>query len=211
MSRTVDWYFDYVSPFPYLQLARFDSEMKKIIRPRPILFAALLDHWGHKGPAEIPSKARHTYYLAHWLAKSRSVPFLMPPRHPFNPLALLRLTLSLGAGFEVVEIIYRHVWGQGNDGQSADSLAALGEKLGVDDLETRTGDPAVKEKLKQSTAHAIERGVFGVPTLFLDGRLFWGEDATDMFRAYLKDPGLFDAPEFKRIEAVKPAAARRGA
>ena len=60
MTRTLDWYFDFISPFPYLQLARFDEFPEDVeIRPRPVLFAGLLNHWGQKGPAEIKSKARH--------------------------------------------------------------------------------------------------------------------------------------------------------
>ena len=60
MTRTLDWYFDFISPFPYLQLARFDEFPEDVeIRPRPVLFAGLLHPWGQKGPAEIKSKARH--------------------------------------------------------------------------------------------------------------------------------------------------------
>ncbi len=211
MGQFAEWYFDFVSPFPYLQMARFDDDMRRTIRPRPILFAGLLNHWGHKGPAEIPSKARHTYFLTHWIAKSRSVPFKGPPRHPFNPLPVLRLALSLGATFDVVETIYRHIWGEGQDGQSEESLAALGGKLGVNDIAARIGDPVLKTELRRSTDEAIARGVFGVPTLYLDDQLFWGDDATDMFMAFRRDPALFNAPEFKRMESITPAAVRGAA
>ena len=189
-------------------MARFDDEMRRAIRPRPILFAALLNHWGHKGPAEIPSKARHTYYLTHWIAKTRGVAFNAPPRHPFNPITVLRLALSLGASFDMVETIYAHIWGEGRDGQSQDSLEALCGKLGVTDLEARANDPEIKQELRQSTDEAISRGVFGVPTLFLDDQLFWGDDATDMFLAFRNEPELFDAPEFARISNITPAAVR---
>jgi len=211
MDHTADWYFDFISPFPYLQMARFDAALRREIRPRPILFAALLNHWGHKGPAEIPSKARHTYCLTHFMAQTRRLPFKGPPRHPFNPLAVLRLALSLGATFDVIETIYRHIWGEGQDGQSADSLAALARKLNVDDLEARISDPGVKQELQRNSDEALARGVFGVPTLFLNDRLFWGDDATDMFLAFRRDPAMFEAPEFKRLNTMTPAAVRRGA
>ncbi len=211
MDQTADWYFDFISPFPYLQMARFDDEMRRTIRPRPILFAALLNHWGHKGPAEIPAKARHTYYLTHWIAKTRGVPFKGPARHPFNPIKVLRLALSLGATFEVVETIYRHIWGEGQDGQSEESLAALAAKLGVSDVNARTGDPDIKQELRRSTEEAISRGVFGVPTLFLKDQLFWGDDATEMYLAFRNEPDMFEAPEYKRMKTVTPAAVRRPA
>lgn len=208
MRKAADWYFDFVSPFPYLQMARFDDDVRSVIRPRPVLFAGLLNHWGHKGPAEIPSKALHTYCLTHFIAKTRRLAFKGPPRHPFNPLAVLRLALSLNASFEVVEVIYRHIWGDGNDGQSPESLVALGAKLGIDDVDARIADNAVKAELRANTEEAITRGVFGVPTLHLDGRLFWGDDATDMYLAFRRDPTMFDVPEFKRLQTVTPAAVR---
>jgi 2-hydroxychromene-2-carboxylate isomerase len=207
--RTADWYFDYISPYPYLQLARFDELPATLaVRPRPVLFAGLLNHWGHKGPAEIPAKALQTFYYTRWLAEKRNLALVGPPRHPFNPLALLRLTLSLGSSLEVVRTVYAHVWGEGKDGQSPESLADLATKLGVADLETRLSDPALKAELKANTDEAISRGVFGVPTFAVDGGLFWGDDATELFVEFLSDPAMFERPAFARAAKITPAAHR---
>lgn len=209
MTRTADWYFDYVSPFPWLQLARFgDLPANLVVRPRPVLFAALLNHWGHKGPAEIESKARHVHQFVNWAARKRGLPLAGPPRHPFNSLAMLRLTEAAGATVETVRIAYAHVWGDGNDGQSEESVAALAEKLGVADPAAALADPALKAKVRANTDEAIGRGVFGVPTLVVDGRLFWGDDATDMLIDYLADPNGFDDPAARAFDDVKPAAQR---
>ena len=62
---------------------------------KPVLFAGLLGHWDMKGPAEIPAKRVQTYRYCHWLAEKRGIPFKAPPRHPFNPLPLLRLARML--------------------------------------------------------------------------------------------------------------------
>lgn len=205
-----DWYFDFISPYPYLQIARF-SELPDdlMIRPKPVLFAALLNHWGHKGPAEIPEKARQTFYYTHWLAEQRGLSFAGPPRHPFNPLALLRLAHSLGSHLDVVQTIFTHVWGEGHDGMAPESLAALAEKLGVDDLEVRLNDPANKEAVKANTEEAIARGVYGVPTFAVDKALFWGDDVTPMFADFLKNPALFEKPGFAKAESISPAAIRQ--
>ena len=68
MPKTADWYFDFVSPYSYLQCERL-LELPLAIRAKPLVFGGLLGHWGHKGPAEIPSKLPHTYRQVWWLAQ----------------------------------------------------------------------------------------------------------------------------------------------
>lgn len=211
MSRTAYWYVDYVSPYPYLQLARFAAFPDDLeIVVRPVLFAGLLNHWGHKGPAEIKEKARHFEKYCFWAAKKRELPFVGPPRHPFNPLAMLRLTEAAGATVEAARIGFAHLWGEGNDGQSEESIAALAAKLGVADHEARLADPALKAKVRANTDEAIARGVFGVPTFWCEGHLFWGDDVTDMFCDYLADPTLFDDPALAAFETRQAASERIG-
>ncbi len=66
----VDWYFDFVSPFAYLQSEQFALLGPKVsIRYRPVLFAGLLDANGQKGPAEIPAKRAFTFRFCIWRAK----------------------------------------------------------------------------------------------------------------------------------------------
>ncbi len=210
MTRQADWYFDFVSPFAYLQFEAFDRFPDDLaVSLKPVLFAGFLGHWEHKGPAEIPAKRRQTYRYCHWLAGKRGIPYKTPPRHPFNPLTVLRLAIALGAEFEAVGAIFRHIWAEGNDGQDPESLAALAASLGVEDLETRVGESAVKQRLRTNTEEAIERGVFGVPTFVVGGELFWGEDSTGMMVDYLADPELFQSREFERLDNLPAAAARK--
>ncbi|MHA1154011.1 MAG: 2-hydroxychromene-2-carboxylate isomerase [Alphaproteobacteria bacterium] len=209
MRRQVDWYFDFVSPFAYLQFQAFDRFPDDLaIDLKPVLFAGFLGHWEHKGPAEIPAKRRQIYRYCHWLAGKRGIPFKMPPRHPFNPLAALRLSLALGPDAGTVGAIFRHIWAAGNDGQDAASLAALAASLGVEDLEARVGDPAVKQRLRANTEEAIDRGVFGVPSFVVGEEIFWGEDATGMMLDFLADPKLFQSGGFERLDNL-PVAAQR--
>jgi 2-hydroxychromene-2-carboxylate isomerase len=175
----------------------------------PVLFAGLLGHWGSLGPAEIPAKRRQTYRYCHWLAAKRGMPFKTPPRHPFNPLALLRLTVSLDSEIAAVRTIFRHVWDSGEDGQDPESLRRLSADLGVDDLAARIDDPANKRALRDNTDRAVARGVFGIPTFAIDDELFWGDDVTDMLLDYLRDPALFKQGELARLADLPRAAERR--
>jgi len=210
MTRHADWYFDYVSPYAYLQLEAFDRLPADLeVRMKPVLFAGLLGHWEHKGPAEIPAKRRQTYRYCHWLAGKRGVPFKTPPRHPFNPLALLRLSIALDSDIDAIRAIFRHVWGTGHDGQALESLRPLAESLGVGDLESRIGDPSVKDRLRANTDAAIARGVFGIPTFAIGDELFWGDDVTDMMLDYLDNPDLFNQGGLDRLADLPTAAQRK--
>jgi 2-hydroxychromene-2-carboxylate isomerase len=210
VPRSADWYFDFISPFAYLQFEAFGRLPDDLeVRLKPVLFAGLLGHWEHKGPAEIPAKRRQTYRYCHWLAAKRGIPFKTPERHPFNPLGLLRLALALDAEPSAVRTIFRHVWGDGRDGQDHESLSALATALGVEDLAARIDDSAVKQRLRENTDEAISRGVFGVPTFAIGDEIFWGEDVTDMMLDYLDDPQLFRRGDWARLSDLPVAAARK--
>src|SRR5690348_9010873 len=91
------WYFDLISPFSYLHLKQFGRLPAELeIQYIPVLFAGLLKHWEHKGPAEIPAKRIYTYHHVSWLAARLGIPFRFPPSHPFNPLPALRLVIAAG-------------------------------------------------------------------------------------------------------------------
>lgn len=132
MSRTADWYFDFISPFAYLQFRHFERLPDDLeVRLRPVLFAGLLGHWQHKGPAEIPAKRVQTYRHCHWLAARLGIPFKTPPAHPFNPLRVLRLALALEATPHAVGTIFDYIWGEGGDVHSDAGFAALAQRLAV--------------------------------------------------------------------------------
>ena len=210
MTRQANWYFDYVSPYAYLQLESFHRLPDDIeVTLKPVLFAGLLGYWDNMGPAEIPAKRRQTYRYSHWLAHKRGIPFKAPPRHPFNPLAILRLSIALDSDIEAIRTIFRHVWGSGQDGQDPASLRPLAKSLGVEDLEARIGDQSVKDQLRRNTEEATARGVFGIPTFEIDDELFWGDDVTDMMLDYLENPELFKKGDLARISDLPVAAARK--
>ena len=207
MARLV-WYFDFISPFSYLQYAGYPELFRRPdIELRPVLFAGLLNHWGQKGPAEIAEKRKQTYRFVAWQARKLDVPLRFPPGHPFNPVHVLRLAVALGATREVVGTIYDFIWKEGRS--VADEWAELCARLKVSDANALIGVSDVKEQLRKNGEEAITAGVFGVPTFVVDGEKFWGVDATAMLLEYLTDPQLFNTAEMRRIDALPIAAERR--
>jgi 2-hydroxychromene-2-carboxylate isomerase len=204
-----DWYFDFISPFAYLQSERLASLAPRLsIRYRPVLFAALLGANDHKGPAEIPAKRTFTYRFAYWQAKKLGIALKFPPEHPFNPLPLLRLAIACDCMPDAVHRIFRFVWCDGRLPDLPIEWAELVADLGVPAAHERIADADVKAALRANTDEAIARGVFGVPTLAIGDALFWGADATDMALDYVAAGCRFDDPEYTRIDAL-PAGVQR--
>lgn len=196
----LDWYFDFISPFAYLQLEQFDRLPAHLsITFRPVLLGALLTHWDSKGPAEIPAKRRFTYRHAQFRAEQLGIPFRLPPAHPFNPLKLLRLAIAAGCTRSAVQEIFRFVWRDGGDPASDPALQMLGTRIGVADSAQAIARPDVKAQLRQNTEQAIALGVFGVPTFVLGTDLFWGEDATAMLLHCIAAPDWLQSDELRRI------------
>jgi len=206
---SLTWYFDFVSPFSYLQTYRFgDLPQGCTLTFKPVLFAGLLNHWGSRGPAEVPPKRVFTYRYAHWYAVRHGIPFRMPPAHPFNPLKVLRLCIALGATAESVQTIFQFIWAEGRAVDEEAEWKALGVRLGIDDAGNRIQSPEVKDALRKNTEEAAGRGVFGVPTFEVEGNLFWGMDATDMLVDYLSQHEVFSSAEMRRVSTI-PEGVRR--
>jgi 2-hydroxychromene-2-carboxylate isomerase len=200
--------FDVISPYAYLAFERLPQVLQGIsheVSYQPILFAGLLQHWGQKGPAEIAPKRDWTYRQVMWLAHQLGVPLQMPALHPFNPLGLLRLTLACTPGGLtpnrwVCEQVLRHVWRSGADAADAGRLAALAQRLAPQ------RDPAsaeVKDELRSATDEAAARGLFGVPTVEVDGRLFWGLDGLALLSGYLRGDPWFESADWANAATVQ--------
>lgn len=212
MQRLV-FTFDFISPFAYLAFERLPQVLQGCsyeVQYRPVLFAGLLQHWGQKGPAEIEPKRAFTFRQVHWLAQHHGVAMDTPAEHPFSPLPLLRLALACSADHlpnrRVVEAIFHHAWRGGADAVAPGRVAALAQQLApVHD----PASPAVKQALRHHTQAAVDEGLFGVPTLTLQGRHFWGLDTLPMLRDALQGGAWFDGPAWDREGAPRPGVQRR--
>jgi 2-hydroxychromene-2-carboxylate isomerase len=209
-SGAVVWYFDVVSPFSYLALPAVEAlSRRRRVLLRPIVFGAVLAHWGQLGPAEIEPKRLHTYRLCQFMAESAGVPMCFPPRHPFRSLNALRLLAALDAEPGAVRAAFEFVWAEGRDPGDQAEREALCARLGVGDYDALVAERGAKDRLRAWTDGAIAAGVFGVPTLAVGDALFWGVDAMPMAERYLDDPGLLARGEMARLAGL-PVGVRRG-
>ena len=212
MKRIAFW-FDVISPFAYLAFEHLPQALEGCsyeVQYRPVLFAGLLGHWGQKGPAEVEPKRQWTFRHIAWLSHTLKIPIDTPASHPFNPLPLLRLALACAQPGDlpnrrVVEALMRHVWRGGADASDPQRLRALAEQLAP--VRDPAGDD-VKRELRALSDEALQRGVFGVPTLDVDGRLFWGIDALPMVRAALHDDAWFRGSDWDAAAVQRPGVTR---
>lgn len=214
--KQLRFYFDPVSPYAALAFERLPDALVGCsyeVEYRPVLFAAILHAVGQKGPAEIESKRQWTFRQVAWTADQLGIPLQTPAQHPFNPLPLLRLAWAASRepggtpNRNVVEQIMRYVWrGQGADANDPARLGLLTAAVAP------AQDPAsdrIKELLRTGTEEALLRGVFGVPTIEVDGKLFWGLDALHMVAAYLKGEPWFASGQWEAAGASRPGVIRR--
>lgn len=210
--KRITCYLDFVSPFAYLAFERLPLALQGLswqVDYKPILFGAILKHYEHLGPAEIPPKRDWTYRHVLWLGHHLGVPLQMPAVHPFNPLGPLRLAMACGqdglVNRHVAETVFRHVWQGGAD---AADPARLAELAGMLQPARDPAGEAVKSELRANTDEAIACGVFGVPAFVVDGKQFWGLDSLPMLREYLEGNPWFDGGDWEAVQAL-PAMHRR--
>ena len=208
--KKIKWYFDFVSPYAYLQSAQLGDLVELAeIECIPILFAGLLDHWGQKGPAEIVPKKQFIFRQCLWRARKMGIPYNLPPKHPFNPLRALRLAVAIGAQVPTVQKIFRSIWVDGNLPDDDKGWLSIQNALGVMDANTLVADPKVKSILITNGESARLNGVFGVPTCLVGKEIFWGDDSLEMVVSYLKTPGMFEDKDMKSIDVLEETSRRQ--
>lgn len=208
--KHITFYLDFVSPYAWLAFAQLPEQLRGIschVRYRPVLLGALLKKYANPGPAGIPPKRDWTYRHAEWLGHAQGTPLHMPLHHPFNPLPLLRLALECSDDGCInrftAETIFRHVWEGGADALAPERLAALRTQLSA---QLRTDEQAAeraKALLRSNTEEASGAGLFGVPSLAFDERVFFGLDGLPMLRACLQGDSWFDQGRWEAAASVE--------
>ncbi|WP_428383483.1 2-hydroxychromene-2-carboxylate isomerase [Nevskia ramosa] len=205
---TADWYFDFISPYAYFASLKLEElSTRAEVRRHPVLFAALLNHWGQKGPAEVPKKREWTYRWCTWWAQQQNIPFCIPVCHPFNPVPYLRLAFAADCSRAAIDTIFASLWTTGADPTDPKVIQDLAARLNIDPASLE--QQSIKDALRASTNQAIENGVFGVPSFVIDKQLFWGADSMQFVDAYLADPSLFESSEMRKIDTLPIGVVRK--
>lgn len=208
--RELTFYLDFVSPYAWLAFAKLPDTLEGIschVRYRPVLLGALLKQYANPGPAGISPKRAWTYRHAQWLGQAQGTPLQMPQQHPFNPLPLLRLALECSDDGCInrftADALFRHVWEGGGDALAPERLTALRTRLQAQLRTDAEAASRAKALLRANTEAAVAAGVFGVPTLEVDGQQFFGVDGLPMLRACLQGEAWFGAGHWEAAASVE--------
>ena len=194
MTKTVEFYFDFGSPYSYLAykaLPAIAAAHGAQIVWRPMLLGGVFKATGNHSPAEVPSKSRWMHQdMQRWAARYGAV-FSFNPHFPINTLLLMRGAVGMqmrGPDFHrYMDAVFHAMWAEPRNLGEPAELAAVLRRAGLDaDVFLALAyDAAVKEQLKKHTEEAVARGVFGAPTFFVGEEMFWGQDRLDFVAAAL--------------------------
>jgi len=211
------FYFDYISHNAYIawtQVHALAERHGRTVEPVPVLFAGLLNATGQLGPAEIPAKARWMIRDLLRKAAELAVPFEPPASHPFRPLLPLRVSSLPMPDRErrgLVDALFRATWAESVDVSDPEAVARVADSAGLDGaaLVSAAANPEAKQRLRRQTDEAIAAGVFGVPTLIVDGELFFGYDDHVWVEKFLRGVDPLDREAAAAFARVRATASRR--
>ena len=187
MKKTVEFYFDIVSPYSYLASKRIENiatNCQAELIWRPFLLGGVFKAVNNQPPAMLPARGKSMLKDLHRNSKFYGIPFAMPKNFPGNSLLAMRVLAGL-VDNEIPVMAHKLYQAYWVDGQDI-SDATVVEKLVGADLIELANSTDVKEKLKQTTSEAVKRGAYGAPSIFVDDQLFFGHDRLMFVEAYLQ-------------------------
>jgi len=189
MAKRFEFWFDLGSPAAYLawkRLPRFLQRTGASVAYKPMLLGGVFKAQGNASPVTIPAKGKWLLGDLQRYARRDGVPLGYPPGFPINTLTLMRQAIGLQMRkperfTAYVDAMYDAIFGRPRDMRDEKLVAETLAAAGFDPAEilALAADAEVKQTLIRNTEAAVARGVFGAPTFFVDGVMFWGQDRMD--------------------------------
>jgi 2-hydroxychromene-2-carboxylate isomerase len=203
MDKILDFYFDYSSPFAYLASERIESVAAKHGRRivwHPILLGAVFKVTGQVPLTQAPLKGDYSMHDFSRSAREHQISYHHPDPFPVASIGACRATLWLrdnpDAAMQahttnLVHAIFRAYYTQGRDITKPEVLADIASSLDLDveKMSTALSEQSIKDALRNEVESAIALGIFGAPTMIVDGEAFWGQDRVDQLDRWLESGG----------------------
>ena len=199
MSDSLDFYFDFSSPYGYLASERIDGIAAKHGRGvtwRPMLLGAVFQKIGGSPLVDQPMKGPYSQHDMLRSARLHGIAFNVPDNFPVNSIAACRAYYWLADGdpttaHNFAQALYRGYFVENRDLSQQETVVGAAQTLGVDGdaLVAAVQDQAIKDRLRAENDAALDRGVFGSPTVFVGDEMFWGHDRLEMIDRWLETGG----------------------
>ena len=183
MSKSIDFYFDFISPYSYLaheQIKNIKKEKDIIFNYKPILVGGLHNLQGITAPAFIKPKLKHMVNDCALIAKKNNFDFIWNSKFPINSLNIMRGYLFINTNLKdlYLDIIFDAYWKDNLDTSINKILEPLLKKSNIDLNLFLVGikDYKIKDELKNATQEAHDKEIFGAPTFAINNKIFWGQD-----------------------------------
>ena len=183
MSKSIDFYFDFISPYSFLAHKR----IKKIEKAenikftyKPILLGGLHNLIGITAPAFINSKAKFMFRDCKMVSRKFNIKFKFNPLFPINSLNLMKGLLSVKNGLKntYIDFFFDAYWQDALNLNEEKIIFNILKKIKINkrNFLKNINDQKIKDKLKQLTQYAYEKDIFGAPTFVVNKKIFWGQD-----------------------------------
>ena len=195
-AAVFDFFYVLGSPYSYLASTQLRGISERTgARPRlyPITLGGVRKATGHQmpPPQQLSYMAQDT---ARW-AQKYGVPMQIPKAFPVSTIMPLRAVVAAGrsgGGERAMTALFHAYWGEGVDISDAGVVERVLRDAGLDGkrLVAAAAEQDVKDELRKNTDLALARGVFGVPTIFVGERSFWGNDRLEFVESALRHARL---------------------
>ena len=181
MTKEVEFYFDFISPYAYLAYKKIQSLPNDIkIKYKPVLLGALHNLEGITAPAFIKPKLKHMISDCDLIANKNKSNFIWNSKFPINSLSVMRGYLFINAENRelYLNVMFDAYWKDNLDISNEKILKNLLEKCKINSIKFFDGikDLRIKDELKSITQEAHDKGIFGAPTFVVNNKIFWGQD-----------------------------------
>jgi 2-hydroxychromene-2-carboxylate isomerase len=201
MSGSIDFYFDFSSPYGYFASTKIEALAAKHGRTvswHPMLLGVVFKTTGGAPLQMVPLKGPYSLRDFERSARFHDIAFRFPAQFPLatqlaaRAMLWVRQTQGDAKAVEFAHAVYRTYFVDGADISQADTIIGVAAGLGLDGaaLVEGAGSGSIKEALRADVDAAIARGVFGSPFMIADNEPFWGFDRFEQLDTFLKNGAI---------------------
>ena len=183
MIKSIDFYFDIISPYTYIAHKKIEKIIKKkkiLFNYKPILLGGLHNLADITAPAFNEFKMKNMRNDCELVSKKNNIQFKWNDNFPINSISIMRgyLILNKDQKKDYLDKFFNAYWKNNINLSIQDNFKEILNTLDLDPLTflDKISDKKIKEQLKQLTNEAFKKEIFGAPTFIYNDKIFWGQD-----------------------------------